>query len=143
MTLVEVAFVLPLLFFMVFGLIDLGMWVFDSTQASAAARDGARAAILNYRAADVPGSADRGTVQAATSRHIDVSAPTVAVRCLRQDDTSVVCNQAVPGEDRIEVSVSWERSTLTFVGDLFGDSARRVSATSAMNITGRPAGSRW
>ncbi|MDQ4070074.1 MAG: pilus assembly protein [Actinomycetota bacterium] len=142
MTVVEAALVVPLLFLFVFALIDLGLWVFDSTQAGAAAQDGARVAILDYRAADVPGSTDRASVQAATSRHIDVSTPAVAVRCLRHDDTSVICNQAVPGEDRIEVSVSWERSTLTFVGDLFGESARRVSGRSAMTITGRPVAGR-
>lgn len=136
-TLVEAALVMPLLFLMVFGLIDLGLWVFESTQAAAAARDGARVAILDYRAADVPGSADRASVQAAASRHIDVSAPIVAVRCLGGDDTSLACDQAVPGEDRIEVTVSWERETLTFVGALLGQSARQVSATSAMSITGR------
>ncbi len=136
---VEVALVMPLLFLMVFALIDLGLWVFDSTQASAAARDGARTAILDYRAADVPGSADRASVQAAASRNIDVPTPTVDVRCLRRQGTPVTCGEAVPGEDRIEVSVSWERDTLTFVGELFGESARRVSATSAMSITGRAA----
>ncbi|HEX2043418.1 MAG TPA: TadE family protein [Acidimicrobiales bacterium] len=135
-TLVEAALVMPLLFLLVFGLIDLGLWVFDSTQATAAARDGARVAILDYRAADVPGSADRASVQTAASRHIDVSGPAVAVRCLR-GDASLACDQALPGEDRIEVTVSWERETLTFVGDLFGASARQVSATSAMGITGR------
>lgn len=135
---VEAALVVPLLFLLVFALIDMGLWVFDATQAGAAARDGARVAILDYRAADVPGSADRASVQTATARHIDVSTPTVAVRCLRQDDTSVACSQAVPGQDRIEVSVSWERNTLTFVGDLFGEAARRVSGKSAMMITGRP-----
>lgn len=138
-TIVEVAFLLPALFILVFGLIDLGLWVFDSTQAHAAARDGARAAILSYLNADVPGSADRAAVRAALTGHVDVPAPTVAVRCVRSDATGVACAQAVPGEDRIEVQVSWSRRTVTFVGDLFGDRARRVSATSSMVINGRPA----
>lgn len=137
MTLVEAALVVPLLFLLVFGLIDLGLWVFDSTQAAGAARDGARAGILDYLAADVPGSPDSATVLAAARRHIDVPAPTVAVRCVRQDETSVVCAQAVPGRDRIAVTVSWQRETVTFVGSLFGG-AQRVSATSTMNITGQP-----
>jgi Flp pilus assembly protein TadG len=137
-TVVETALVVPLLFLMVFGLVDLGLWVFDATQASEAARDGARTAILDYAAADVPGSADSASVYAAATRHVDAPDATVAVRCLHGDATSVVCAQAVAGEDRIEVSVAWERKTLTFVGDLLGPSARRVSATSAMSIAGRP-----
>ncbi len=135
--LVEAALVVPLLFLFVLALLDLGLWVFASTQAAAAARDGARTAILHYKAADVPGTRDRATVEAAVTRQIDVSAPTVAVNCLRQDGSRVACAQAVPVEDRIEVSVSWERGSLALVGGL-GPSPRRVSATSAMSITGRP-----
>lgn len=137
-TLVEVAFVIPVLFLLVFALLDIGLWVFDSTQAAAAARDGARAAELDYLRADVTGSADNAIVRAAATRHIDVDAPTVAVRCLRLDSTAVTCLQAKPGEDRIEVTVSWDRDPLTYVGRLLGDRAQRVSATSAMNISGRP-----
>ena len=138
-TLVETALVLPLVLLLVFGLVDLGLWVFDSTQAAAAARDGARVAILDYLNADVPGTADRASVQAASRRHVDApSVMTVAVRCVRQDDTSITCAQALPGEDRVEVRVSWERQTLTFVGGMFGDAARRVSGTSAMSIAGQP-----
>jgi Flp pilus assembly protein TadG len=138
-TLVETALVLPLLFLLVFGLVDVGLWVFDSTQAAAAARDGARVAILNYLSADVPGSADRATVLAATARHTDVAAPTLTVRCLHPDGTVIACAEALAGEDRVEVGVSWERQAVTYAGRLLGDSARRVSGTSAMNLVGRPA----
>ena len=137
-TLVEVAFVIPVLFLLVFALVDIGLWVFATTEAAAAARDGARAAELDYLRADLPGSADNAIVQAAAARHIGVAAPTVAVRCLRLDDTAVACLQAKPGEDRVEVTVSWNRTALTYVGRLFGGPVQHVSSTSAMSISGRP-----
>ena len=41
-TIVEAAFVIPILFLFMFALIDIGLWEYQRTQASAAARDGAR-----------------------------------------------------------------------------------------------------
>ena len=61
-TIVEAAFVLPLLFLFIFALIDIGLWEYQSTQASAAARDGARVGILRYLTADTDGSVNNTAI---------------------------------------------------------------------------------
>ena len=137
-TLVETAFVLPVVILFAFALIDFGLWAFATTQAASAARDGARVAILDYPQADVAGSVDNVGVRTGALRHVDVPAATVSVRCEHEDGSEVTCASAAAGVDRVRVSVSWDRSFLTFVGAAFGGRTARVSAASAMVINGRP-----
>ena len=44
--------ILPILFVLVFALFDLGQWELQITQASNAARDGARAGLMAYKTAE-------------------------------------------------------------------------------------------
>ena len=135
--LVEMAMVVPVLFLFVFGLVDVGLQAFERTQATAAARDGARAALVDYDQADVPASANNTRVTAAAVSRIDAKAPAVAVRCLSAAGTAIGCSTAAATVDRVELTVSWDRSSVTFVGGIIGQS-RRISATAAMVVAGKP-----
>lgn len=143
----EAAIALPLVLLFVLGLLDVGLWVFQTTQAAGAARDGSRAAILRYQQADVPTSADALAVRAAIERRIG-SRPfgepiTVSVRCVGAGNLVTVtggCAQAsVVDRDRVEVTVTWPRRALSFVTLAFGAS-QTVRGRAAMVVLGRPAG---
>ena len=69
-TIVEAAFVIPILFLFMFALIDIGLWEYQRTQASAAARDGARVGILRYLTADVNGSANNTAISNAVAARL-------------------------------------------------------------------------
>jgi Flp pilus assembly protein TadG len=146
-TLVEGAVALPLLVLFVLGMVDLGLWVFQSTQASSAARDGARAGILRYQQADVPTSADAAAIRSAVARRIGAQpfgAPlTVQVRCVTAGQNVAVsggCAAAsVINRDRVEVTVTWPRRALSFVTQGFGVS-QTVKGQTAMVLLGRPSG---
>lgn len=145
--LVEAAFVLPLVLLFVVGAADLGLWVFGSTQASNAARDGARVGILRYSQADVPTSADAAAIRAAVERRLDrrpADEPiTVGVRCVNQLQTLTVpggCSEASPiDRDLVQVTVTWQRRPLSFVTMRFG-TIQTVTSTATMAILGRPSG---
>jgi hypothetical protein len=145
--LVEAALVLPLVFLLVIGAADLGLWIFGTTQASNAARDGARVGIIRYLQADAPLSADAAAIRTAVERRLDRKPSddpvVIAVRCVDPLQTGVVaggCSQANPiNRDRVEVTVSWRRRSLSFVTMRFG-SLQTVRSRAAMVILGRPAG---
>ncbi len=146
-TLVEAAVALPLLVLFVLGMVDMGLWTFQSTQASSGARDGARAGILRYQQADIPTSADAVAIRRAIERRIGAQpfgAPlTVQVRCVTAGQSLPVtggCAAAsVLNRDRLEVTVSWLRRSLSFVTLPFGTS-QTVRGKTAMVILGRPSG---
>lgn len=135
--LVEMALVLPILFTFVFGLTDFGLLVFERTMAAAGARDGARAAIVDYDQADVPASANNARITAAATARLHVRSPVVAIRCLDAGGAVIACSTATATVDRVELNVSWSRSAITFVGAI-GGATQRVSATSAAVVSGRP-----
>jgi Flp pilus assembly protein TadG len=145
--LIEAAVVLPLLMLFVLGMVDVGLWVFQATQASSAARDGARAGIVRYQLADVPTSADAGAIRSAVERRIGAQpfgAPiAVQVRCVPAGESTSLaggCSAAsVVNRDRVEVTVSWPRQALSFVTLGFG-SSQTVRGRSAMVLLGRPSG---
>jgi Flp pilus assembly protein TadG len=143
----EAAVALPVLVLLVLGMVDMGLLVFQSTQAAGAAREGARAGILRYAEADIPTSADAAAVRAAVSRRLGprpADQPiTVTIRCLGPTGATPLaggCSSAnVLNSDRLEVAVTWEHRSLSVVTLGFG-AARSVSARSAMAVLGRPAG---
>jgi Flp pilus assembly protein TadG len=144
---VETALVLPLLVLLFLGMIDVGLWVFQGTQASAGARDGARAGILSYRQADVPTSLDAAGIRDAIARRIG-SAPfgqplTVAVRCVGPAATTPLvggCSAVnVLNRDRIDVTVTWPRRPLSFVTLPFAG-GQTVTGRAVMVILDRPPG---
>lgn len=140
----ETVFVLPLLVLFMLGAVDFGMWVFQTTQAASAARSGARAGILRYRQADQTASTDETAILAAVTRDAgDRSEVSVVIRCVGPGGTAVLpggCQSAnVVSPDRIMVTVSWPRPSLTVLTRPFG-ATHTVTGTAVMAIHGRPPG---
>lgn len=141
MTVVEAAFALPILLLFMFGLADIGMWVFNGNQASNAARDGARIAILAYNQADVSGSADETAIVDAIDAHLPgrtITAADVAIQCLDPDGHTVACATARVDKDRIQVAVDWSWNLVTPIAGIFGTTRGDVTGTSTMTIVGLP-----
>ncbi len=140
-TVVEAAFALPIMLLFISGLVDLGMWTFNTNQATNAARDGARAGILSYLQADVAGSPDHEAVVAAVRAHLPantVDGSEITVACLTATGTMVTCADARFDVDRIRVEVEWRWNLVTPVAPIIGvrEGAARGSAT--MAIVGLP-----
>ncbi len=141
--LLEVALVVPLLLLLVLGALDMGLWVFETTQAASGARDGARVGMLSYAQADVAGSDDAVAVRQAVEKRLGVRTLSVDVQCVDPGDTTPLpggcadANLTIPS--RIDVRVSWQRTPLSFVTEPFGVT-RVVSSRAQMSISGRPPG---
>lgn len=137
----EAVFVVPVLFLVVLGLFDLGQWEFQSSQASGAARDGARAGLMAYTTAAgttaAPGGAGFTAVNSAVSARLAGQGFTVAVTCVGPaDEVAISCSAAKPDADRIRVVVSWTRSPLSPVTQPFG--IQQVSGKAVMRVVGAP-----
>ena len=139
-TIVEAAFVVPLLFLFIFGLIDIGLWEYQSTQASAAARDGARVGILRYLSADTNGSANNTAISNAVAARLGGQTYTLTVTCLHEGNTtSRPCDGAVlVDQDRIKVVVTWQHASLTYVGQFVAGNSQTVTGSAVMTIRGLP-----
>lgn len=136
-TLVEAAFVLPLLFAVLITFVDFGDFIIQNSQAAAAARDGARYGIIYYT--------DTAGIVAAAGRHVThvVSKPdNITITCATPNPTasspavnSVDCAKAVPGCDLMQVTINWPRTAFSPLGVVL---AKSVSATSKSVIIGGP-----
>jgi Flp pilus assembly protein TadG len=121
-TLVEVAFALPVLMVALLGFVDLGLAVFQSSQASSAAADGARVGILRHEKADVAGSVDRTAIEAAVrSKLVGQKVDSIAVACVDPTNATVICAGADPEVDRLRVTVSWTFRPLSPMGHAIPD----------------------
>jgi Flp pilus assembly protein TadG len=146
--LVEAALVLPILMMIVLGIIDYGMWDYQTSQTSSAARDGARNASVDVVGTDVcasPCTSPNATPSAANQRvrtaiasKLGSQSFTFTVRC-RQPTGSTYEACAVTSsnvdKERVEVTVTWTRPAMTFVSKVLGAS-NTVQATSTMTISG-------
>ncbi len=136
---VEAAFALPILFMFIFGLIDLGMWTLNANQATNAARDGARLAILDFSGADVSGSAKHDAIVAAVqSRLEDEKVENVTVRCRKPAGTTVTCASAAVDIDSVQVDVDWSWNLITPVAALLGYDQGDATGSATMKLVGRP-----
>jgi Flp pilus assembly protein TadG len=138
-TIVEAAFVIPLLFMFMFGLVDLGMWTLNSNQASNAARDGARVGILEFplRGGDLATAEDN--IVEAIEDHLPegtMDASDVTITCLASDDATIPCTNPKP--DRVKVDVAWEWRLVTPVATILGIDEGDVQGSATMEIVGRP-----
>lgn len=135
-TVVEAAFVVPLLFLFVLAFMDLALWINASNEASAVARDGARAGILSYRQADVSGSSDYQAIKSVVQRRLGgTHSYTLTVICINPAaPTQIACStNPAAGTNRIQVTVSWTRSTLSPLTKYFGKT-HTVTATAVMQV---------
>lgn len=143
-TIVEAAFVLPIIFLFIFALIDIGLWVFETSQASSAARDGARAGIVLPLAGTSDQSANEALIRTAvqarlTDNRITNPASDITVECLSSSgSTTISCSSVTEGSSRLKVTVQWKRSFLTFVGGIFGGPDRTIKGTATMVVVGKP-----
>ena len=80
--LVEAAFVFPIFLTLLFGIIDIGNAEFQTSQATAAARDGARVGILHFDQADVNGSSDKTIIVNQVNARLAGQSATVTVSCI-------------------------------------------------------------
>ena len=148
MTLIESAFVLPILFMVLLSMFDLGDWSNDKSLATGAARDGARVGIIYYDQADVPSATPNSDFQnvenaiKARLQNKDVRFEydngTAPVCVGPNDDTPLDggCQSAIVGCDRILVRITWERTPFSPIGRLFGTAD--VEGEAAMVVIGEP-----
>jgi Flp pilus assembly protein TadG len=135
--LVEVALTLPIFLLVLFGFVDLGLGVFQSSQATSAAADGARAGMVSFRTADVTGGADRAAIEAAVrarlpGQHVDE----ISVRCITPADATVACADADADVDRIRVKVSWQYAPISPLGRLVP--AQTLTGSATMGLVDQP-----
>lgn len=140
-TIVEAAFALPILFTFIFGLVDLGMWTLNANQATNAARDGARLAILDYAGADVSSPASptySAVVKAAKARLESDKVEDVAVSCTTPAGATVACSAARVDVDSVRVDVRWRWRLVTPVAAILGYDRGDATGSATMRIVGRP-----
>lgn len=136
---IEAALVFPLFLTLLFGIVDIGYAEFQTSQATAAARDGARAGILSYKNADVTSSSDYASVVAQVNGRLGGQpTTTITVKCLSglTGSTVITCSTATQDADRIQVVVSWTYAALTPIMSSVGPTTIRGTAT--MAIIGTP-----
>lgn len=138
MTIVEAAFALPILLMFIFGLVDIGMWTFNANQATNAARDGARAAILAFEGLDDPNSADRASVLHAVEARLDRQVESMSVSCRQPDGSAVACSTARVDVDSVRVDVEWDWQLVTPIAAVLGYDRGRAAGSATMNLVGTP-----
>lgn len=137
-TIVEAAFVFPILLMFIFGLVDLGMWTFNANQATNAARDGARAAILNFEGLDDPSNADVSRVVDAVESRLNRTVDSVSVGCVDPAGDEVPCASAEVDVDSVWVDVEWDWKLVTPVAAIIGYDDGRAAGSATMNLVGLP-----
>lgn len=138
-TIVEFTLVSLVAFTLMFGMAQTTLIVLGNSVGANAARDGARAAIIDYVGADEPGSPANLAITSAVSRRLAGAIADVAatVTCRPADDmsASVPCQPGSVDLDRgdlVEVSLTWKHRGYS----LFVDQDHRAIAR--MVIGGAP-----
>lgn len=139
-TIVEAAFAFPILLMFMFGLVDLGMWTFNSNQATNAARDGARMAVLDFETADDEGSPMHALVVAAVEQRLDrtVEADEVSVSCVSPTGATIDCGVAEVDLDSVRVDVEWDWNLVTPIAAVLGYDEGAAVGSATMKLIGRP-----
>lgn len=141
---VEFALLATMLFLIVFAAIDVGLWAFAKSQASSAARDASRAAMINpgppgtYTGASVLTPVTQSIYDEA-KKHLGALPPgfTIDISC----SPDATC-ATVDGTNTVTVQVSWHRDSLSFVMDpVVGNNCfgtNNVCASSTRTLLGIP-----
>jgi Flp pilus assembly protein TadG len=133
----EAAFAIPIFLSMLLGFVDLGFAVFQTSQASSAAADGARTGIVDHRDADESGSTNRLAIETSVkARLVGQKIDTIAVVCLTPEEATVACDDADPETDRIRVTVTWRFRPISPVGNLLP--VQDISGSATMGIIRQP-----
>ena len=154
MSIVEAAFVIPLLFLFLITTIDFADWAYQVSQANGAARDGARVGVIHYQDADNtasnvagPPAGDLYLINQAISKRlagqsyslVGTAAHPGTATCVQPGNVTELsngCHPAIPGCDRIQVKVTWTRTPWSPFGKLFGSTT--VHGEADMTIVGAP-----
>lgn len=119
-TLVEAAFALPVFILFLFGLVDLGLAVLQTSQTSSAAADGARAAsvVKDLTGAETAGPAHDKIVNAVRARLVGADDVVITISCRTASGSVYTCGTegALRDRARIRVEVSLTFEPATFVG---------------------------
>lgn len=129
--LLETALAMPLVILLILGSADLGLGVFNRTQAASSARDGARRGSFSYWQADVAGSSDSAAITDAIRHRLGDRRFATAIHCVGPSNTTPLpggCAAAsVINGDRIQVAVTWQVPGLT-----------KASGSALMSLNGLP-----
>lgn len=143
-TLVEAAFALPVFMGFLMALVDLGGAVLQTSQASSAAADGARAGIVvaDLTGAETSGVAHERIVAAVKGRLVGAPADNVdvTITCLDASGVTYTCGNEGTERDRarIRVHVSWSWEPVSFVGH--GLPITNITASATMGLVALPTG---
>lgn len=138
---VETALVIPIFLVLLMGMIDIGIGVFQSSQATSAAADGARSAIIwddDATELDVVGTPEHTRIAEAVAGRLVGQEHTFKVSCVTPDGSTVLCSDANPDTDRVKVAVTWKFSPFSPVGRAVASGTIRGEAT--MSIIRQPDG---
>ena len=117
---------IPIFIMFLLGLVELGTGMLQTSQATSAAADGARAGIMwsndplhTHNLQDVAGSPDNNKIVAAAKARVVSSRGTISVtaNCVGPSGSAVKsCATANPTLDRLHVVVTWTWKPITFIG---------------------------
>ena len=139
-TIVEAAFAIPIFILVLLGLVDIGLGVFQTSQATSGASDGARVAIIwPTESTQLPAhfakvrSAVRGRLVGQTIPDSDIT-----ISCSTPTGTAISCSSASlnPQRDRVTVTVKWRWRPVSFVGATLP--VQDISGTTTMAILSQP-----
>lgn len=123
-TAVEFVLVALMLMTLALGAVDLGLWVFQKSEAEQAAREASRVAMIDPPSSS-PVVLTSGPIYDAALAEIDSNlTPVVTVSC---------SNTCVPGVDTVTVTVGWDRQPLILTKVL-----DHVSGSSSRTVVGVP-----
>ena len=130
-SLLEAAFAIPIFFVFLLAFVDLGLGVLQTSQATSAASDGARAGIID--------PTDTAGIEAAVKKRLaGARVDSVTVTCLKPGGTSVGCSSTDldPETDQIRVVVKWRWKPVGPVGHAFP--VQDIVGSSTMDIVPQP-----
>lgn len=117
-TLIEMAAILPLLFWLTFGMIDIGRYLYAASAVQAAAQEGARA-----------GVGQDGIVNLADATYA------VQQNLVMYDPTTVTITVGQPTTETVEVQVSYQFEFITpFLAAMFSGNRLDIDGTASMII---------
>ena len=139
-TLIEAAFALPVFILFLFGLVDLGGAVLQTSQTSSAAADGARAAsvVKDLTGAETSGPAHDKIVNAVRARLVGADDVVITISCRAASGAAYTCGTegALRDRARVRVEVSLPYAPATFVGASLP--IENITGTASMGLVELP-----
>jgi len=120
-TIVEAAFALPIFFVLLLGLTDIGLGVFQTSQATSAATDGARVGIV-WPADSASLQSHYSQIRAAVrGRLVGQTIPDsdIVITCKTVANVTIDCSSTAlnPLRDRVQVTVKWRWKPISYIGN--------------------------